>query len=91
MNPNDAFTLGCIIFGALLIAKTLGSSFIARLPLSAAMLYLAAGAAIGPLGWGVLKLDVFKNTLLLERLAEVARCYFDVTCQPNEEFGRSRG
>ena len=72
MNPNDAFTLGCIIFGALLIAKTLGSSFIARLPLSAAMLYLAAGAAIGPLGWGVLKLDVFKNTLLLERLAEVA-------------------
>ena len=72
MDPNDAFTLGCIVFGALLIAKTLGGSFIARLPLSAAMLYLAAGAAIGPLGWGVLKLDVFKNTLLLERLAEVA-------------------
>ena len=41
MNANDAFTLGCIIFGALLIAKTLGGSFIARLPLSAAMLYLA--------------------------------------------------
>ena len=72
MNANEAFTLGCIVFGALLIAKTLGSSFIARLPLSAAMLYLAAGVAIGPLGWGLLKLDAFKNTLLLERLAEVA-------------------
>ena len=72
MNANDAFTLGCIVFGALLIAKTLGSSFIKRLPMSAAMLYLAAGVAIGPLGWNLLKLDAFKNTLLLERLAEVA-------------------
>jgi sodium/hydrogen antiporter len=72
MNANDAFTLGCIIFGVLLIAKTLGGSFIARLPMSAAMLYLAAGVAIGPWGWNLLKLDAFKNTLLLERLAEVA-------------------
>lgn len=72
MNANDAFTLGCIVFGALLIAKTLGSSLITRLPMSAAMLYLAAGVAIGPLGWNLLKLDAFKNTLLLERLAEVA-------------------
>ena len=72
MDPTDAFTLGCIIFGALLIAKTLGSSFIARLPISAAMIYLAAGLAMGPMGWDLLKLDAFKNTLLLERLAEVA-------------------
>ena len=72
MNANEAFTLGCIVFGVLLIAKTLGGSFIARLPMSAAMLYLAAGVAIGPLGWHLLKLDVFKNTLMLERLAEVA-------------------
>ncbi len=72
MNANDAFILGCIVFGMLLIAKTLGSSLITRLPMSAAMLYLAAGVAIGPLGWNLLKLDAFKNTLLLERLAEVA-------------------
>ena len=72
MNANDAFTLGCIVFGALLIAKTLGNSFITRQPMSAAMLYLVAGVAIGPLGWNLLKLDAFKNTLLLERLAEVA-------------------
>ena len=72
MTGPDAFTLGCIIVGTLLIAKTLGGSFIARLPLSAAMLYLAVGMAIGPWGWGLLKLDAFKNTLLLERLTEVA-------------------
>lgn len=72
MYEPDTFTLGCIIVGTLLIAKTLGGSFIARLPLSAAMLYLAVGVAIGPWGWGLLKLDAFKNTVLLERLTEVA-------------------
>ncbi len=72
MYEPDAFTLGCIIVGTLLIAKTLGGSFIARLPLSAAMLYLAVGVAIGPWGWVLLKLDAFKNTVLLERLTEVA-------------------
>ena len=72
MTEPDTFTLGCIIVGTLLIAKTLGGSFISRLPLSAAMLYLAVGMAIGPWGWGVLKLDAFKNVILLERLTEVA-------------------
>ena len=72
MVEPDAFTLGCIIVGTLLIAKTLGGSFITRLPLSAAMLYLTVGIAIGPWGWGLLKLDALKNTVLLERLTEVA-------------------
>ena len=72
MYEHDSFVLGCIIVGTLLIAKTLGSSFISRLPLSAAMLYLVVGMAIGPWGWGLLKLDAFKNVVLLERLTEVA-------------------
>ena len=72
MDANQTFFLGCVIFGGLLIAKTLGSSFIARLPLSSAMLYLAAGAAIGPWGWNIFELDAFDNALLLERLAEIA-------------------
>lgn len=71
MEPAD-FTLGCIIVGALLIVMTLSGSFIARLPLSAAMLYLGVGVAIGPLGLGLLKLDALKNVALLERLTEVA-------------------
>ena len=72
MDANNALILSCIIFGVLLIGKTLSGSFIARLPISAAMIYLAAGVAIGPMGWDLLTLNVFKNTLLLERLAEVA-------------------
>ena len=72
MNGIDAFTLGCVIFGLLLIAKTLSGSFISRLPLSAAMIYLAVGLAIGPLGIGLLDLDALTNRVLLERLTEVA-------------------
>ena len=72
MAQPDLFTLSCITVGFLLIAKTVGGSFIARLPLSTPMLYLAAGMAIGPWGWGLLKMDAFENVQLLERLTEVA-------------------
>ena len=72
MTSPDLFTLGCVIAGLLLVALTLGSSFLSRLPLSAAMLYLALGVAIGPMGWGLLKFDALKNTLVLERVTEVA-------------------
>ena len=72
MDALDTFTLGCIIAGVLLIVMTLGGSFIGRLPLSAAMLYLGVGMAVGPWGWGLVKLDAFKNVALLERLTEVA-------------------
>ena len=72
MKGTDAFTLGCVIFGLLLIAKTLGGSFINRLPLSAAMVYLGVGIAIGPIGIGLIRLDALDNRVLLERLTEVA-------------------
>lgn len=72
MTEPSAFTLGCIIVGLLLIGMTLGGSYLARLPLSAAMLYLGVGVAIGPSGWGLLKLDAMQNVALLERLMEVA-------------------
>jgi len=72
MSSPDLFTLGCVIAGLLLVVMTLGGSFLSRLPLSAAMLYLALGVAIGPLGWGLLTLDALKNTAMLERVTEVA-------------------
>ena len=72
MNEPTTFTLACIIVGLLLIAMTLAGSFVARLPLSAAMLYLGAGVAIGPMGLGLIRLDALKNVALLERLTEVA-------------------
>lgn len=65
MNEPITFTLACIVAGGLLIAMTLGGSFIARLPLSAAMLYLGVGVAISPVGLGLLKLDALKNAVLL--------------------------
>jgi NhaP-type Na+/H+ or K+/H+ antiporter len=72
MTEPSSFTLACLIIGFVLIAMTMGGSIIGRLPLSAAMLYLGIGMAIGPWGLGLLKLDPFKNVVLLERLTEVA-------------------
>ena len=72
MIEGNAFTLGTLIIGLLLIAMTMASSFLSRLPLSAAMLYLAVGVAIGPLGLGLLQLDALENKILLERLTEIA-------------------
>lgn len=72
MIDPTAFALGCIIVGLLLIAMTMASSFLERLPLSGAMLYLGVGMGIGPLGLGLLHLDALKNSVLLERLTEVA-------------------
>jgi len=72
MSEPAAFTLGCVIVGALLIAMTLGGSFLSRLPVSAAMLYLVVGMAMGPWGISLLQLDALQNVTLLERLTEIA-------------------
>lgn len=72
MNEPSLFTLTCLIVGVVLIVMTIGGSFIERLPLSAAMLYLGVGLAIGPWGFNLLKLSVFRDVVLLERLTEVA-------------------
>jgi len=86
MTEPTHFTLACIVAGALLIAMTLGGSYIARLPLSAAMLYLGVGVAVSPVGLGLLKLDAMKNTVLLERLTEVAVLVSLFTCGMKLEF-----
>ncbi len=72
MTPPDLFTQACLILGVLLVAMTMGGSFIKRLPLSAAMLYLGIGIAIGPWGLGLLVLRPTREVVLLERLTEVA-------------------
>ena len=69
INP---FTLGCLIVGALLIVKTLTGSFMSRWPVSAAMLYLGVGLAIGPMGLSLVRLDAINDVALLERLTEIA-------------------
>ena len=72
MVEIDAFALGAFIIGLLLIVMTMGSSFLSRLPLNAAMLYLGVGVAVGPMGLGLLQLDALENRVMLERLTEIA-------------------
>ncbi len=72
MDSAQAFALGYLVLGALLVAVSLSHSYIARLPLSAAMLYLLVGLGLGPLGLDLLRLDPLDDSRLLERLTEVA-------------------
>ena len=72
MDADDVFVIACAVIGLLLIVMTIAQSFIARLPLSAAMLYLAVGMGLGPWGLGLLWLEPILQSNLLERLAEVA-------------------
>jgi NhaP-type Na+/H+ or K+/H+ antiporter len=72
MTDSMVFTLSCIVVGVLLIAMTMGGSFIARLPLSSAMLYLGVGYGIGPAGLGLVTLHPLRDAELLERLTEIA-------------------
>jgi NhaP-type Na+/H+ or K+/H+ antiporter len=61
-----------LVVGVLLVAMALSRSIVARLPLSTAMLYLAAGFALGPYGAGLLSLDVYEQSAVWERVTEVA-------------------
>lgn len=72
MTDEMLLTLGFVVVGVLLIVMTMTSSFISRLPLSAAMLYLAVGVGIGPAGLGLLVLDPLLDASLIERLTEIA-------------------
>jgi NhaP-type Na+/H+ or K+/H+ antiporter len=66
------FAIWALIIGVLLIVMVLSGTFLKRLPLSTAMLYLAAGFALGPAGWAILTLNPLAHAAFLERVAEVA-------------------
>ncbi len=58
--------------GVVLIAMALAGSVLRRLPLSSAMIYLAAGAVMGPIGLGMIILDPVGGAGLLEIVSEIA-------------------
>ncbi len=58
--------------GALLLTMALGSTLLGRLPLTTAIIYLAVGALLGPLAFGVLDIDPIARSMLLHRLSEAA-------------------
>jgi NhaP-type Na+/H+ or K+/H+ antiporter len=67
-----SFAIWTLIIGALLITMTLSGTLLKRLPLSTAMLYLAAGYGLGPAGLALMAPDPLTYTVLLERMTEVA-------------------
>ncbi len=66
------FETGYALLGALLIVVVVIASRVKRLPLTETMIYLLAGAVLGPVGFGLLALDASTHSKLLERLAEIA-------------------
>ncbi|HWN43231.1 MAG TPA: cation:proton antiporter [Thermoanaerobaculia bacterium] len=58
--------------GGLLLLVALSSAYLRRLPVSTAVLYMLLGIALGPLGLGLLRVDVRESAPWLERLTEIA-------------------
>ncbi|HYO81566.1 MAG TPA: sodium:proton antiporter [Bryobacteraceae bacterium] len=61
-----------LVIGVLLLGVAVVGSYVHRLPLSTTMLYLAAGYALGPHGFGLLELDPIKHAPFIERATEIA-------------------
>ena len=61
-----------IVVGVLLVSMALARSVLRRLPLSTSMLYLAAGFVLGPQVVGLLRVDIYEQSALWERVTEVA-------------------
>jgi NhaP-type Na+/H+ or K+/H+ antiporter len=66
------FAAWALVAGLLLIGMAFVGTWVERMPLSPAMLYLGAGFALGPNGAGMLLADPKAYSPLLERLAESA-------------------
>jgi sodium/hydrogen antiporter len=58
--------------GGLLLLMALSSAYLRHLPVSTSAIYLGVGLALGPLGWGWLRIDLRDATPWFERLTEVA-------------------
>ncbi|WP_333268019.1 MULTISPECIES: sodium:proton antiporter [unclassified Microcoleus] len=64
----DHYILNLLVIGILLLTVTLGSGWIARLPVSYALIYLIVGIALGP--YGVKLIELRPQAQVLERLTE---------------------
>jgi NhaP-type Na+/H+ or K+/H+ antiporter len=65
----DSYIWDLLVIGFLLLGVTLGSSWITRLPLSYALIYLLTGLLLGP--YGVKIIDLQPDAKFLERLTEI--------------------
>jgi NhaP-type Na+/H+ or K+/H+ antiporter len=67
-----AFTWWFIVVGAVFLLMALSGSLLARLPISTAMIYLAAGILIGPHALALITIDPIHQAPIIERITEVA-------------------
>lgn len=65
-------TIWFVIAGVLLIGVALTGTVLKRLPLTSSMFYLAIGAALGPWGANLLRIDALRPVTVLEPLTEMA-------------------
>lgn len=61
-----------LVVGAVFVVMGLSVSWIERMPLTTAFLYVLVGLAIGPSGLGMLVVDPFASARLLEHVCEIA-------------------
>lgn len=61
-----------LLIGCLMLARGLWGTPIAHLPFTSAMIYLAVGLVVGPLGLGIFSFDLIQAAPQLEVLTEVA-------------------
>ncbi|KAI9132289.1 sodium:proton antiporter [Acaryochloris sp. CCMEE 5410] len=64
----DTYLSFLLIIGLLILAVTLGSGWISRLPVSYALIYLIVGILLGPYGIGIVQGE--PSSVLIERLTE---------------------
>jgi NhaP-type Na+/H+ or K+/H+ antiporter len=67
-----SFIAWLALAGALLLTLALSSAYLQRLPISTASIYLGLGIVLGPIGFGVLDIELIEAAPWLERLTEVA-------------------
>jgi sodium/hydrogen antiporter len=61
-----------LLIGAFLLLMVLVGTLLQRLPISAALIYLLIGVALGPYGLGLITLDLMTHSETLELVAEIA-------------------
>jgi NhaP-type Na+/H+ or K+/H+ antiporter len=66
-----SFEAWVLVISALLLFMGLGSPYVSRLPLSAPMVYVGIGVLLGPVGFGVLRMDPLVQTTVFYRMAEI--------------------
>ncbi len=67
-----SFLAWMAIVGGLLLLVALSSAYLRRLPVSTALVYMLLGVAFGPVGLGLLRVDMGESAPWLERLTEIA-------------------